>query len=148
MNHESTTGKRPTMNPFESVVPFPGGDLSSLSAELIPSLRYDEGVFGELRRKRGLVKQRGRFSLGLFPFAWIKACREAHPEAVSLALVIHGYARMRGGPVSVSEALGQQIGMSRKIRYRALAALEAAGLVRVERKPGRAPLATVVPWRA
>lgn len=131
----------------ESVIPFPGGDLSSLPDELIPAIRYDGPEFLELRRKRAAKKQWDDFfAPGPIWFGLIKACREAHPEALGLLLAIMGYARMRGQPVSVSDEHGRRIGISRKTRYRALAALEAAGLVRVERKPGCAPLVTLVPW--
>ena len=63
-----------------------------------------------------------------------------------MALGIRAYEKMRGGPARISEALGRRVGLGANQRRRALVALEAAGLARVERHSGRAPLATLTPW--
>jgi hypothetical protein len=66
---------------------------------------------------------------------------------LALALGIRAYEKMRGAAVPVSDTLGRRLGLGTDQRRRALVALEAAGLVRVERRPGRAPLAMLLPCR-
>jgi len=139
------------MTESKKLIPFPGGDLSSLPDELIPSIRVDTPELLELRRKQAERKRRakaegkqeGKFSLGLFPLSWIRACQLAHPAALAVALGIHAYQKMNKAPAKVSNTLGEEVGIDRRARRRALVALEAAGLVQVERQLGRAPLATL-----
>jgi hypothetical protein len=65
---------------------------------------------------------------------------------LALALGIRAYEKMRGGSVRIGGALGRRVGLGADQRRRALVALEWVGLVRVERHPGRAPLAMLAPW--
>jgi hypothetical protein len=136
------------MKQGDSVVPFPGADPSSLPDHLLPSIRIDTPELLELRRRRTGRKRGGKFVLGPIWLDWIGVCQQANPGALALALGIRAYAKMRGGAAPVGDALGRQVGLDPRQRRRALAALEAAGLVRVERRPGHAPLATVRPWAA
>ena len=136
------------MKEGSSVVPFPGGDLSSLPDHLLPSIRVDTPELLEMRRRRAERKRRGKFVLGPIWLDWIGVCQQVNPGALALALGIRAYAKMRGGAAPVGAALGRQVGLDPRQRRRALAALEAAGLVRVERRPGNAPLVTVRPWAA
>lgn len=133
----------------DGVIAFPGTDLSSLPDELIPAIRYDGPEFLALRRKRAERERRGSFVLGPIPLTWISACQEAGPGALALALGIRAYGKMRGGAVPVSDAFARRVGVKgADQRRRALTALEAAGLARVERKPGCAPTVILVPWKA
>lgn len=88
-------------------VPFPGSGLVSLPDESIPTRRVDTPHQLELRLKLAERERRGVFVLGPIPLGWIKACRQAHPEALALALAIRAVAKMRGSAVPVGEALGQ-----------------------------------------
>jgi hypothetical protein len=118
-----------------------------LPDSLIPAIRVDTPELLALRRKRAERVRRGHFVLGPVPLGWIGACQEAGPGALALALGIRAYGKIRGEAVPVSDALARQVGVKgADQRRRALAALEQAGLVRVERKPGCAPRATVLPW--
>ena len=74
------------------------------------------------------------------------ACDQAYPGALLLALGICAYAKMRGSPTPVGKTLGAQLQLDPRKRRRALAGLEAAGLVLVERRPNRVPRATLAPW--
>ena len=47
--------------------------------------------------------------------------------------------------VEFSNSASQQFGLDRNAKYRALACLEAAGLVTVSRKLGRSPTVTILP---
>ena len=51
-----------------------------------------------------------------------------------------------GGAVPVSQAVGDRLGIARSVRKQAIIALEADGLIQVERNPGHAPLITILPW--
>jgi hypothetical protein len=141
------------MKTSDDVIPFPGGGLLSLPDESIQAIRVDTPELLALRRKRAERVQRGIFVLGPIPLGWVCACQDAGPGALALALAIRGVSKMRGSAAPVSEALGRRVGLGADQRRRALVALEAAGLVRVERHPGRAPLATLsngdcgVPYR-
>lgn len=141
------------MKTSDGVIPFPGGDLSSpddlssLPDELVPARRVDTPHQLELRRKLAERQRRGSFVLGPIPLSWICACQQAHPGALALALGIRAYEKMRGSAAPVSEALGRRVGLGADQRRRALVALEAAGLARVERRSGRAPLAMLLPCR-
>jgi hypothetical protein len=134
------------MKEGSSVLPFPGNDLSSLPDHLIPSVRIDTPELVEMRRRRAERKRRGFFYLGPIPEEWAVACQAAHPVGYLLACAIRARSTMRRGAVPVSQALGDRLGIARSVRKQALAALEAAGLILVERKPGHAPLVTVLPW--
>ena len=135
------------MKMSDSVIAFPRGDLSSLPDGSIPAIRVDTPELLVLRQQRARRKQRGTFVLGPIPLSWICACQQAHPGALALALGIRAYEKMRGSAAPVSEALGRRVGLGADQRRRALVALEAAGLARVERRSGRAPLAMLLPCR-
>jgi hypothetical protein len=130
----------------DRVVQFPGGDLAVLPAELIPSVPVDTPLLLERKRKRAERERRGTFALGPIDLAWAGACERAYPGALLLALGIRAYAKMRGSPTPVGNTLGAQLQLDPRKRRRALAGLEAAGLVLVERRPNRVPRATLVQW--
>jgi hypothetical protein len=130
----------------DGVIRFPGGDLSSLPDHLIPAIRVDTPELLELRRRRTERKRHGFFYLGPISEDWAVACQAAHPVGYLIACATRARSTMRAGPVPVGQALGDRLKISRTTRKQALAALEAAGLVQVERKPGCAPLVTMLPW--
>jgi hypothetical protein len=98
-----------------------------------------------LRQKAKKRQQKTLVYLGPIAEDWAIACQKAHPMGFLLACAIRLRSTMRGGqPVPVGQALANHLGISRDQRKRALAALEAAGLIQVERKPGCAPRVVVV----
>jgi hypothetical protein len=135
------------MGESSNIITLAGQDWSSVPDALIPSVRVDTPEFLALRRKRG-ERQRSKFVPGPIWFGWIAACEKAGSGALALALAVRGCAKMRGvTAVPLSNALAQEVGLgSADRRRRALIALETAGLVQVDRKPGCAPLVTVLPW--
>ena len=128
-----------------------GHDWDDSDVEAVPS---DTDAVKALKRKRsgtgGSPTKPGLsvpFVRGPIPVPWIKACRETHPEALALALAIKAReGRYPAGRVPVGDFVARSIGLSEVTRRRALAALEAAGLVDVVREPGRAPSAKLLPW--
>ena len=99
-----------------------------------------------------LERREIRFVLGPLPLGWLIACRKAGPDC---HLVAAGILSSTGRQietrtqklVAVTDLFGQALGLSRFRRYQAIHGLEAAGLAEVERKPNRAPLVRLVPWR-
>jgi hypothetical protein len=130
----------------DRVVQFPGGDLAVLPDEFIPSVPVDTLLLLELKRKRAERERRGTFALGPIDLDWACACDRAYPGALLLALGIRAYAKMRGSSTPVGNTLGAQLQLDPRKRRRALAGLEAAGLVLVERRPNRVPRATLATW--
>jgi hypothetical protein len=61
--------------------------------------------------------------------------------AVALCFLVRG---RRTRQVEIGNLAANQFGLDRNSKYRALAWLESAGLVRVERKIGRSPLVTIL----
>jgi hypothetical protein len=97
---------------------------------------------------RPAVKQRRprrEFIRGPLPVSWIAAAAKLHRQALAVAMAVwfrKGIERAKQFPLYPS-ALAR-FGVNRWSGYRALAAMEAAGLVRVERHRGRSPLVTVL----
>jgi hypothetical protein len=50
--------------------------------------------------------------------------------------------------VAIGDEFGKRLKLSRDQRRRAVAGLEAAGLIEVERKPNHAPRVRLVPWES
>jgi hypothetical protein len=136
----------------KGVIPFPTPEGLALPDELlpshlIPSRPVNTPHQNALRRKLAQRQPRRLFYLGPIYEDWAVACHRAHPAAYLLACAIRvRFTLGEGEPVLVSQTLGDRLGINRDARKRALAALEATGLVRVERRPGCAPRASVLPW--
>lgn len=91
-------------------------------------------------------KLKKKFLRGPVPWDWLSAAAAAQPrgKALHVALVIRfldGFERT--GVVVLSPARLWELKVSRHAGYRALAALQSAGLVAVERHQGRAPRVTI-----
>ena len=100
--------------------------------------------------KRGHRRGDAKFTLGPIPLSWQVACNNAGPNCLLLAQAI----LMRIGSALrsaddkdavVSHELGQELGLTRRQRYRALAALETAGLVEIAQEGKRAPRVRLLP---
>ena len=86
------------------------------------------------------------FLKGPIPLAWLRRACELRGKAVAVALSLWYKAGMCKGndPVKVTSRLLERFGVNRKAGYRGLAALVSAGLVSVERHPGRCPRARIL----
>ena len=79
------------------------------------------------------------------PLSWFqRACRL--PGKASIVATAAWYrSKLAGrGEFALSQAALTEFGVSRQARYRALEALEGAGLISVRRRPHRNPLVTVL----
>ena len=125
--------------------PAPAVGPAVADAEILAEL-CDTAATLALKRRRQ-ERHRDSFVKGPIAVDWIRACQACHPAALALALGIRMMVDRSGDEtVAVGNPLSQALGLSPDARRRALAALERAGLVRVERRPGQLPRATLVPW--
>jgi DNA-binding transcriptional ArsR family regulator len=84
-------------------------------------------------------------SLASSEFAWLTKAARLPGRSLHLAMGLVFLASVANShQVALSNLTSQQFGLSRNAKYRALSWLEAAGLVRVERKLGRSPVVTLL----
>ena len=87
------------------------------------------------RRKRADL-----FVKGPLPFPWLIAAARCHPRGVEVLLMVRMLSDIQGAAeVALPNGLLAEMGVTRETKRRVLAALEDAGLVLVNRCPGRLP---------
>ncbi len=89
-----------------------------------------------------------RFLKGPVPLAWLETAARLPGRSLHAGIALWyaaGLARSRS--VSLSNISGHRFGLDRNAKYRALAWLEGAGLIAVERKIGCAPVVTIIDSR-
>ena len=104
--------------------------------------------YGSLPERRVSPARRShkqaRFIKGPIPLAWIEVAAKLPGKALHVALAICYLAGMnKFKPFRLSHRTLMIFGVSRHAAYRGLRALEMAGLVNVERHPGKNPVITV-----
>lgn len=98
------------------------------------------------RPRRIRTKPAGRFLLGPVCWDWITAAAKLPGAALGVGLVVHfldGFTQSKTIRLSSDEL--RRLGIPRTTGYRALVALEKAGLVSVRRRAGRQPEVTILP---
>jgi DNA-binding transcriptional ArsR family regulator len=86
-----------------------------------------------------------RFLKGPIPWDWVETASRLPGKALALGMLLWREAGMDGiGPVTITSAKAAALGMDRSAKSRAIADLERAGLVRVERRPRQNPLVTLI----
>ena len=99
-----------------------------------------------LRRRREMRKRKSaEFLMGPVPVSWLTraAALPGGTLATSLAIWFRSGCERSQRGLSICPQLLERFGVKRVAGYRALNALEKAGLVSVERHRGRCPLVTV-----
>lgn len=93
-----------------------------------------------------VVPRRGQhFLKGPVPLAWLESAARLPGKSLHIGVVLWYVSGLTRSPsVPLSNIAGEKFGLDRNAKYRALAWLEGAGLVRVERKLGRAPVVTIL----
>ena len=87
-----------------------------------------------------------RFLKGPVPFPWLEAAARLPGKSLQTGIALWYAAGLaRSASVPLSNISGVRFGLDRNAKYRALAWLEEAGLITVERKLGRAPVVTLLP---
>ena len=85
------------------------------------------------------------FLRGPIPLNWLTACNDMSGKTIMAALAIWWQAGMHGRQnVKLTTSGLQALGVDRKAKDRALAALEEAGLIAVTRQRGRNPLISLI----
>lgn len=85
------------------------------------------------------------FLKGPVPLAWLEAAARLPGKSLHAGIALwYAAGILRSANVPLSNVSGHRFGCDRNAKYRALAWLEGAGLVRVERKLGRAPVVTIL----
>jgi hypothetical protein len=101
---------------------------------------------GKPRRGQPRRRVEGEYLRGPIPLAWLSRAagfRGKAPLAVALAVWFeHG--RRKQTEVKLSWAILRRFGLDRQAGYRGLAELESAGLVAVDRAPGKNPVVRIL----
>ena len=85
-----------------------------------------------------------RFLRGPIPLNWLSTAATLPGRSLHVGVALWLEAGLRNSAVvPLSNITGRHFGLDRNAKYRALAWLESAGLVTVERKLGRAPMVTI-----
>jgi len=103
------------------------------------ALRVDQAD-PRFQRKPG-KRKKWRRQYVQFPWAWVErlqAAKRISTYRLALLLVYESW-RSGGKPIVLSNVLSTAEGLSRRSKWRALAELEALGLVEIERQQRRSP---------
>jgi len=98
------------------------------------------------RRRRKQARRAGQFLKGPIPLNWWTAAAALPGKALALASAIWFKAGLNKthSDIAVGEELAMRFGVHRGARYRALRQLQDAGLISVDREPGRLPRITLI----
>lgn len=97
------------------------------------------------RYRRRSDRQKREFLRGPIPLDWIVRAKSLPRQALAVALAIWFLKGLRRkGEIKFNPSTLTRFKIDRWSAYRGLQALEAAGLIRVDRHRGRAPLVTIL----
>jgi len=103
---------------------------------------------GTLRLKETQAQRKAsQFLKGPIPLTWLQKAASLPGKALAVALAIQFKRGLNGNndAIAVTTKLVQKIvEMNRKTLYRAIADLERAGLIKVERQRGQSPRVTIL----
>lgn len=95
--------------------------------------------------KPRLRRRRGRFLKGPVPWGWIERAGTLPGKALYVGVALwHESGMKKTRTVTLPTGKLIRAGVHRCTIYRGLAQLESAGLVAVDRKPGRYPVVTIL----
>jgi hypothetical protein len=113
---------------------------SSQQVKHSPSNEKRAAQFPQTRRVNG------EFVKGPLPLNWLSsACKLSGKSPLTVALaILFEVGRRKSNEIVLTTAICQRFGVKRKSKYRGLSALEAAGLILVNRRPRKNPVITVL----
>jgi hypothetical protein len=86
-----------------------------------------------------------RFLRGPIPLDWLSRAAALPGRSLHVAIAVWFMAGLKKtNVVPISNVTSLQFGLDRNAKYRALDWLESANLIKVERRPGRAPIVTIL----
>jgi hypothetical protein len=101
-----------------------------------------------LRRKPPRHRQGEKFLKGPIPWEWLTEAANQPGQAIHVGIALWQLSGMTDEKtVALSGTLLKDLGVSRFAGYRSLTALEKAGLVSVQRHPGRNPIVTILEFK-
>ena len=122
------------------------GVLEELSGVVLPEVELEFGE-GEVDRVRSSRWVDGEFLCGPIPLEWLgRACGLSGGSTLAVGLAVWWLVGVKGGygKLKLTAAIAKRFALTPSSKSRGLAALEAAGLVLVERRPRKNPLVTVL----
>lgn len=120
------------------MVPLDPGKLA-LTPTAIPAVKH------RCKANRPRPKRGRKFLKGPVPMTWLNTAARQPGKALHVGIALwHLAGLQRSRTVTLSATVLRELGVARTSGYRALAALEAAGLVAVERHPGRCPVVALL----
>ena len=97
------------------------------------------------RKKPPRPRAGDRFLKGPIPMRWLERAAQQPGRALHVGIALWFFAGLtKSGKIRLSLSRLSRLGLDRHAGSRGLRALEAAGLVAVERHPGRAPRVTLL----
>ena len=113
----------------------------------IESLRLDPSLVGEAKPTRRKPSLRGRFLKGPVPMPWLAhALHVGAGSGLGVGVVLWHLCGLKHNEKTIllSNVEVERWGISRQAKWRALGALERAGLITIERRGKRSPMVTLV----
>jgi len=109
-------------------------------------IRQGKRIAVETVKSNTTPKRRRANLFAQVPLAWaaVAAKSTKTQRAMVWVLLQHMAWQNKGAAFPISNAALAKYGVSREVKRRDLATLEAAGLIRVERQHGRAPVVTLI----
>jgi hypothetical protein len=116
--------------------------MSNVTRLKIPFVGPESNVGAYKLRNRN--SHSGKFLKGPVDWNWLSAAARLPGRALHVALAVaHLDGFEEAGTVKLKPSVCTELGIKRHAAYRALDHLEEAGLVKVERKRGAAPVVTI-----
>jgi DNA-binding transcriptional ArsR family regulator len=123
-------------------------ELAVLRVKQVEVGEPQSAVASRQRASRPSYWVNGEFLSGPIPMSWLgRACGLSSQKVLAVALAIwfvSGLRKSREGLLLTRRILHRFCVTERSTKYRALKALEKAGLIRVERRPRRNPFITIL----
>jgi hypothetical protein len=107
---------------------------------------WDAEIAADYRRARMLTKRSEKERFAMVPLAWAADIAKATGDSGAMILLLLAYLawKERGPTFALSNEIATKYGISRWGKYRALARLEKAGKIRIQRRSGQALSVTLL----